>query len=300
MKLGMQRAAALTDLSVPRWSVAFRGGAIDPRGTAAVECVTTRATRVVSLSYEPDSFEVEIDGAISDADVLPDSLRTLADEHMVLEATTLGFVEILLCCRAFRKLGVSSFDVLYVEPVTYTNPRRGVLLHRRDFELSDLVPGYRAIPGFGMLLGDRAPQRGVFFLGYEDARLRRALEDLQMIQAQRATLAFGVPAFQPGWEMDAIANNIGIVKEQNLRGGVYFCGADNPAGAMDILSQVQLGLAANERMFVAPIGTKPHGIGVALFASTTDAVRVIYDHPSRTPGRTDSIAKWHLFTVTEY
>ena len=100
--------------------------------------------------------------------------------------------------------------------------------------------------------------------------------------------------------MDAIANNIRVVSEHNLRGGVHFCGADNPAGAIEILSHVQTALAPGERMFVAPIGTKPHGIGSALFASANSGVGIIYDHPNRTPKRSDSIASWHLFTVNEY
>ena len=100
--------------------------------------------------------------------------------------------------------------------------------------------------------------------------------------------------------MDAIANNIAVVREQNIRGGVYFCGAANPAGAMDVLSQIKCSLGANERMFVAPIGTKPHGIGVRIFAATTTGVGIIYDHPNRIPQRSDSIAHWHLFSVTEY
>lgn len=300
MRLSMQKAKQFAGLALPSWDVGFVGAALDDRGTAAVDLVTTRSARVVPISYRADGITMEVDGSLAAADTLRDQLTTFRGRPIVLEATTLGFVEILLCCRAFRDLGISSFDILYVEPEGYRNPRQQFLLHRRDFELSDAVPGYRAIPGFAILLGDRMAQRGVFFLGYEDARLRRAFEDLQMIQPARAAITIGVPAFKPGWEIDTLANNIAVVREQQIRGGVYFCGAENPAGAIDVLSQVQEGLSPGERMFVAPIGTKPHGIGAALFASRNPGVGVIYDHPRRTHSRSESIANWHLYSVAGF
>ena len=254
------------------------------------------------LCYYPETSEIDIAGKRVSADALPDVLLKLFSGPVVLEATTLGFVEILLCCRAFHKIGIEAFGMTYVEPDRYHAPEleHSHLLHRRDFELSGEVPGYRAIPGNAILLGDRTLQKGVFFLGYEEARLRRAFEDLQMIRPSRSDVVFGVPAFKPGWEMDAIANNIAVIREQNIRGDVYFCGAENPAAVIEKLEDIHKGLAANERLFIAPIGTKPHGIGVALFASQHHNIGIIYDHPQRTSGRSDDIAHWHLFLVRDY
>jgi hypothetical protein len=254
----------------------------------------------MGLAQRTHSIEVEVAGQRVSADGISDALRPMLGGSVVLEATTLGFVEILLCCRALHELGVTAFDLVYVEPERYRNPRRQHLLHRRDFELSSDVPGYRAIPGSAILLGDRAPQKGVFCLGYEEARLRRAFEDLQMIRPSRSAVVFGVPAFKPGWEMDAIANNITVIREQNIRGGVHFCGAENPAAVIEVLSEVYAGLEPGERLFVAPVGTKPHGIGVALFVASHRDVGIIYDHPRRTAGRSFNLARWHMFSVTEY
>ena len=171
MRIGMQKAREEGGLELKQWSVAFRGPTIDDRGTAAVKCVSARSSAVMSISYRPESVSVEVNGAEADADSLPNLLASVVHGRPVLEATTMGFVEILLCCRAFRRLGISAFDITYVEPHAYRSRRKLQLLHRRDFELSDSVPGYRAIPGFAILLDDRTPQRGVFFLGYEEARL---------------------------------------------------------------------------------------------------------------------------------
>lgn len=255
---------------------------------------------MITVRYDPESVQVDVGGLRVDADSFGDTLQSMLGGPVMLEASTLGFVETLLCCRALQGLGITAFDIVYVEPERYRSPRRQHLLHRRDFELSGDVSGYRAIPGHAILLGDRMLQKGIFFLGYEEARLRRAFEDLQMIQPSRAVVAFGVPAFKPGWEMDAIANNIGVIREKNIRGGVYFCGAENPKAVIEILTDIHAGLGQDERMFVGPIGTKPHGVGVALFVTQHRDVRVIYDHPRRTQGRTSRIAHWHLFSVTNY
>lgn len=297
MKLEMQKANDCGRLCHDRWAVALIGKPLDDRGRAAVQYVRDHSDSVVELAYSADDYMVQLDDTSVLAEELIESLRGLLRPPVVLEATTLGFVEVLLCCRCLCKLAVASLDILYVEPQRYRTPRKRNLLHRRDFELSGIVPGYRAIPGFAVLLADRKPQKGVFFLGYEERRLERAFEDMQMIQSSRAVVVFGVPTFRPGWEMDAIANNIAVIREQNIRGGVHFCGAENPASVVEFLRDVRRGLVNGERMFVAPIGTKPHGIGVALFVSEHDDVRVIYDHPHRSPQRSEDVAAWHLYSV---
>lgn len=293
----MQSGKSATEVDWKKWTVGFCGTPLDARGRAAINETKGRASHWFRLSYDSDSFIVDVNGEKVNVDEFLEYLKQLVNGPVLLEATTLGFVEILLCCRGLRDLGIGSFDLSYVEPLGYSRSKKTRVLHNRDFELSSDVPGYRAIPGNAILLGDRRPQKGVFFLGYEESRLRRAFEDLQMLDSARSAIAFGVPAFRPGWEMDAIANNIAVVRENNLRGGVHYCGATNPAAVFELLLEIRNGLADGERLFVAPIGTKPHGIGAALFVSEHRDVGVIYDHPKRRVDRTDQTSDWHLYSV---
>jgi hypothetical protein len=298
--LELQKGACANHITAAAWTTCICGAVLDERGQAAHDEMVKRSNVQLQLTYNPDTFELDFDGTRIGVDSFSSAAGPLFGNRIVLESTTLGFVEILLCCRTFCQIGVSSFDLLYVEPEGYRNPSPRDLLNRRDFELSSDVPGYRAIPGNAILLGDRIQNRGVFFLGYEEARLRRAFEELQMIRPASSIVTFGVPAFRPGWEMDSIANNIGVIREHNILGGVYFCGAENPAAVVDLLIDLREGLAPGERLFIAPIGTKPHGIGAALFGSTHADVGIIYDHPRRTRGRTSKIAHWHLYTVRDF
>ncbi len=300
MRLHLQEGATPHELMWGSWQVVLHGDALDDRGTTVLRELTSKVGSTAQLRYFPDSLEVLVDTTAVSADELPNALRPLMSGRVLLEATTLGLAEIVLCCKALRALGQNAFDIVYVEPGNYTRPDRPGLLQRRDFELSSEVPGYRAIPGSALILRDRKPIRSVFFLGYEEARLRRAFEELQMLSASKTSVTLGVPAFKAGWEMDAMANNIPVIREQNIRGGVHFCGAENPFAVFELLSEVYQGLENGERLVLAPIGTKPHGIGAALFAAMRNDVGIIYDHPQRTRNRSSSVGHWHLFTVEEF
>ena len=210
-------------------------------------------------------------------------------------------MSVLLLCNAFRKLRIDSFEFIYVEPERYQSIETSRLLDKRKFSLSSVAPGFSAVPGNVMILSKRrVKHKGVFFLGYEESRLRRAFEEVPVIQPQLTSVVFGVPAYRPGWEMDSFANNVTVIREKHIQGGVSYCGADNPLAAFEMLSQIKMSLQSNERMFVAPLGTKPHGIGAALFSAKHDGIGVMYDHPVRKKERSDQVAFWHLFRVSGF
>lgn len=296
MKLGMQRAGDAARLLFSDWDIGVFGEDLDERGQAARDFATKHCERVVECGYNPDTFALSLDGKKYQADEVVEAFTELGAGKILLEATTLGFAEIYLACRALRSRSPAGISLLYVEPLEYA-AARDQLLHRRDFELSEEVPGYLPVPGATILLEDRRSQRGVFFLGYEERRLDRAMED-HPITPSRTAVVFGVPAFQPGWEMDAFANNARVLHGRHISGGVHFCGAQNPLAAYDVLVQVSKEREKGEEMFVAPIGTKPHGIGAALFVAENPGVGILYDHPKRKRKRTSKVSSWHLFDVT--
>jgi hypothetical protein len=303
MKILMQEGENISEMTYGHWDVGIVGRQIDERGKAAVSFISQHTDRLIFVDYDSKEFTISVDSAVINAEEIDSYLKGIKGKTIVMESTTLGFVEIFLCCKALYDLGFPQVAFLYVEPESYTlrvresSTRRSLILHKRDFGLSDEVPGYRAIPGATLLMNDRLPQRSVFFLGYEERRLDRALEDNQILKPEACSVAFGVPAFRPGWEMDAFANNIRIIKERNLTGGVYFCGAENPASAVEVLETIYGELRERERLFIAPIGTKPNGVGVALFAATHPTVGILYDHPKRRIDRSEKVSRWHLYNV---
>jgi hypothetical protein len=294
----MQEAESQTELTCTRWVLGIVGKTLDDRGTVATDFVSKHVDCVVPVEYNPETFSLEINNVGAPVDDIETGIREWSKKSILIETTTIGFVELFLLVRALRTLGLKDISFLYVEPRGYAQSRRTPLLHRRDFELSAEVPGYRGIPGAAMIMNDLERQRAVFFLGYEERRLDRALEDFQMLSPDNCSVVFGVPAFQAGWEMDAFANNIRVIRERGLSGGVFFCGAENPAATLDVLAEIRSGLEEKQRLVVAPIGTKPCGLGVALFAILHPDVGLLYDHPQRRAKRTEETANWHLYNAT--
>lgn len=301
MNLQMREVENSSELNLPTYDYGFVGKAIDDRSKEAISFISSVCREVLQIEYNADNFEIQINGETFDAEDLADKLQFCEGKSAIIESTSSGFVEIYLLCKAFKERSIESFDILYVEPLSYKNMGRSKLLRRRDFELTEeFPPNYIGIPGASILLSDLQQQRGVFFLGYEERRLDRALEDYPMIKAVKCVVVFGVPAFKPGWEMDAFANNIRIIRDKNIRGGISYCGAENPKATVSLLQEIQQSLQTGEKLFIAPIGTKPNGVGVALFAAINSDTGLLYDHPVKGKNRSSEVSKWHLYQVKEY
>ncbi len=293
----MQEESSATGLSHAKWDIGLIGKTVDDRGTAATDFIVNNCATTIVLKYDPDEFELDCGESRIPIDEFRNRKPDWSNKSLILEASTLGFAEILLCCAKLRDLAMPA-DILYVEPALYKLSGRTALLHKRDFDLSDEVPGYRGIPGFTLLLDQSAKLTAVCFLGYEERRLDRALEDFDFLRPDSCCVVFGVPAFRPGWEMNAFANNIRVIRERDLRGGVHFCGAENPLAAFQVLDLIKRGMTSVDRMLIAPIGTKPCGIGTALFAVDNPTVGILYDHPQRSEKRSEQVGNWHLYSVS--
>lgn len=294
MNIEMHHGDSKDDVFIPAADIAFVGAATDDRGVAAHEGISNASVGVtLPLSYDPTTLRLRCGPDVFECDEFAPWLATRSMKSVLLEATTLGFPEVLLLCRAAKECSIASIDFLYVEPRDYSAPNCSRVLHRRDFQLSDEIAGYAAIPGCAFLL-DENHQQVVFFCGYEGERLDQAFESLNLAP-DRCSVVLGVPAFRAGWEMNTFANVLPVLRDRSISGGIEFCGADNPAAAYGLLERHYKTKREEDRMFVAPIGTKPHGIGAALFATEHDDVGIIYDHPRRLTKRTNMQTRWHVY-----
>lgn len=298
----MQESGTNYELTHGRWDTVFMGPILDARGKAAVEFASENTARSVQVNYNPDDVMFSAGGRKVPADGASDVLHDFRDDEILLEATTLSFAEIFVILRALVEVAHRRVTLLYVEPERYSNARdrnarlAGVM-NRRDFELSEGGgQRYRAIPGATLWISGSNAHQVVFLLGYEQQRLERALEDFNIL-GRDCAVVFGVPAFKPGWEMNAFANNLGVIERRKLQGGIHYVGAENPAATVELLTNLRLGLTDGQRLIVAPIGTKPTGVGVALFAAIHSDVGLLYDHPIRKEDRSRSVDRWHLFEV---
>ena len=296
MHIEMQSGPDSDCLSHSRWQTGIVGDILDDRGDKAIEFIKKSCDAIYTLRYDPRLLQIRLNEKEMPVDDIQGAIQTLCTNSLILETTTLRVDEILLCCKPVQQLGISSISLLYTEPQRYNRFRQSEVLHRREFDLSTEYEPFAGIPGTRLMLNIAFRTKAVFLVGYEGQRLRKVLDQTD-IRPENSYVVFGVPAFQPGWEMDAFANNLRVIKEKEIARNVLFSGAQNPASVIDALETVYRARGPNEQLVVVPIGTKPHGIGAVLFACEHDDVGVIYDHPNRKYGRSSQVGTWHLFDV---
>ena len=115
-----------------------------------------------------------------------------------------------------------------------------------------------------------------------------------MISAKDIKVVFGIPAFQPGWELNSIVPHLELIENCN----VQYCAANDPSSAYDALEVTRTSLSIGNRMFVAPIGTKPCGVAAAIFASVyPNQVGLLYDHRKKKEKRSKGVSVWHRYSI---
>jgi len=287
------------DFGGMQWKLAYHGGELDQRSRAAIEMAKATSSSTMLMQYlteQPDRLCV--DGNLVGNPAVMEQMRRAG--KVLLETTSLGFVEVLQLLKHAKAAGLDGVDCLYVEPFEYTKDRYLNSSWAREYSLSESrqlesVRGFTTPPELS-----KHDARLVAFLGYEASRLAGACEQNDAIVGWKRYAVFGVPGYAPGWEMNAMANNIDTLVQREFE-SVRYCAASSVSGAYDLLETIhQEGRADQPHTVVAPFGTKPHGIACALFLvgrSSFQASSLIYDHPGRSKGRSSEVRRWHMYRV---
>lgn len=285
------------------WDIAYVGAGLDQRTLASIELAKTCSKSVVLAEFnieQPD--RLNISGVLKPLIALEAELRNVSS--LLLEATSLGTIEILFLLRAAKVAGLSSIDCLYVEPLEYASHVRLNSPWSREYSLS-LGSRLDGVRGFSYKLSDLSPAdtKFVTFLGYEGSRLAQACEQEDLLVSWKQKIAvFGVPGYAPGWDMNSMANNIDCLSRG--RGDfttIRYCSASSVSNAYDLLTGIHNeGSDRGSHTVVAPFGTKPHGIATAMFLvdqSAYQASSLLYDHPARAKDRSTNVRRWHLYRI---
>jgi hypothetical protein len=270
--------------------------AVDTRSTVAASFASKYSQTVFKMLFNPIGSEIFLN---DDKSSFPRFRGIFSGVNSILiEATSLSYSEILYALSAATEARVRRIRLLYIEPVEY---RRGILdrlCDHRDFVLSK-NRRYLGIHRFMTNLSETPPGQAVFFLGYEGARLGQALEQEEVLQHWKKHLVFGVPAFESGWEIDSIANNVAHLTTGDQ---VQYAAASSVLAAYRLLCEMRKNDKEDKSILVAPLGTKPHAIGSALFLvehHANDQAILLYDHPERTEGRSSNVRRWHFYDVID-
>lgn len=296
MILYMQEAENFNTLDFGKWDFAFIGDSVDDRGDEAFSFSQNNSSKIIQLVYNANDMELSFDDKAIMIDDLEEEFDFIQNKKVLIEATTLNFAELLLLLKHI-KLKASNISILYLEPKSYTRINTEPIIHRREFELSGETLGYIPIPGFSGFSLEDTRKKGVFIAGFEAERIDRGIEETSL-SSKNCSIIFGVPAFQPGWEINSFANNIRVIKEQRMEGEMFFGSANNPGAFYDLLEKIYDALFEDEELYIAPVGPKPAGIATAIFAVEKEDINILYDHPKQKKTRSSEIGMWHLYNLS--
>ena len=277
------------------WDFGIRGTqSVDVRSKVARDFVATRCNSHIELNYNLKDKQLEIDGSAVQKNVLNTRLRGM--HSILVDATSLNCPELINILRAAHQERITKVSFLYLEPVEYRRRLPNTLTDRRDFDLS-ANRRYESLHGYSCNLELTPPGTVVFFLGYEGFRMAQALEQEEQLKNWKTHAVFGIPAFQPGWEIDSLANNVAnLAPEHNVR----YANAASVEAAYRLLTELKEEDKSGNPIIVVPIGTKPHTIAASMFLvehNAHDDALLIYDHPQRNQERSMDVRKWHLYDV---
>jgi hypothetical protein len=185
--------------------------------------------------------------------------------------------------------------VVYVEPAEYkysASPTESQI-----FDLSVRIRGISPLPGFATLTESvQADDLFIPLLGFEGTRLSHMIEHVQPA-ANKIIPVVGVPGFRPEYPFHAYVGNKNPLRDTAAWQNVRFALANCPFSAYYVLDSIS---SANPRgtLRIAPIGTKPHGLGAILFKLASHrGVELIYDHPVRSEKRTSGVDRLFVYHV---
>lgn len=289
-------ALDIADIGVA-YDIAFFGQDLDDRGRRSHALTRASAREAHAISYNPAEFSVAVGGETFRADARDAFSVRFAGAKILLDATTLDVPELLLLCACYCNApGVERIGFIYVEPQGYKSSSEAGGTH--GFDLSSSFSSFYPIPGFTPELSRSRSGRLLAFLGFEPSRLQRVLSAIDDgLNIKSFSVAFGVPPYKASWEMHALMQNADVLSKQDAD-DVHYVGANNPYASFELIQKIARIIDANsERLVLAPLGTKPASISVALYAATNQNVRLMFDFPKRVRDRTFGVSRIHYFSV---
>lgn len=277
------------------YTIAFSGNPIDDRGRFTTDTLDKKISKNHHISYDAENFIIKINNEPIKANNSNYFYEKFEGESALLDATTLDVPELILLTK-FLFSTCQRIGYIYAEPESYKLKTidNGEL---HNFTLSETYSPFMPIPGFTPELTTQKQGNLLVFLGFEPSRLSRALSPDEVAHIKTSSVVFGIPPFHASWEMHSLMQNAETLKEAQVK-EVHFAGANDPLTTLNLIKQFAQSFdLSNERLILAPLGTKPAAIGVSLFSAIHDNVRIMYDFPKKLPDRTQGIGKIHHFEV---
>ena len=135
----------------------FCGIPIDDRGVKLLEEIDKHTQNIVEVNFDIDTYAIQLNGqsfpVMSPAQGFNEVCATFKFDSILVESTTIGFVELLIVLKWFNTIDLDEINICYAEPKSYkrrTNYMND--LGKHEFDLSSHSGGFKAIPGFAQVI----------------------------------------------------------------------------------------------------------------------------------------------------
>lgn len=278
----------------------FCGEALDERGEIILSELRKQSkNKLVEITFDVEKYSVSFNGKIYPSrrvnDVLSDLFSGYLDLSVLIDSTTLGFVELLFILKWMKNNDHGDFEVIYAEPEKYKSRINYVSdFGKHEFDLSSHSGGFKAVLGFSKLSSSFEKSMLVAVLGFERARLGQLLELDEGAYIGKILPIFGTPGFKVGWDKHSFFQSVDTLKDKSMR--PEFVSAFSPIDILERLEYIRKSCTGD--IMVAPFGPKPLSLGVGVFlVNNIESVSLKYDHPKKKSGRSEGVGNIHRYLI---
>lgn len=192
----------------------------------------------------------------------------------------------------------SRVRVLYCEPGNYR--RHESPASATTFDLSESFDDVGPLPGFANLTGPVDETQCVLIasLGFEGSRPENLLT--QLSPTPMTIPLVGFPGFQIEYPAFTVDCNRDFLSRSQSYAEIRLARASCPFEAFSAVEQVAKDHPGSY-LYLAPVGTKPHALGLVLYAiRNPGTTEIVYDHPKKKPGRTTGVGLIHLYDLCDF
>lgn len=270
------------------------------RGT--IYCLDT-CENAEKFAYKIEDFDGTIKVTENDKSLIPDLEKLLKSNQfqgarVCIDVTTIkqGLL-FLLIKLLIREVKPSLLFAGYTEPTEYKKRKLSILGETEEYDLYDkIVGGSKAVPGFIKHQSSK-PILLIAPMGFDSQRLQTIFENLK---PKKLIPVVGFPSFVPGWNLTAIKMNYMVLKGSSCFDMVETCEAASPFEMYKLIEEIYHRHISEYDIYIAPLGTRPHCLGAALFASNNPSVYLVYDFPVEKKFRSESVLKANIYHLSKF
>ncbi|MDD3173087.1 MAG: hypothetical protein PHF63_05440 [Herbinix sp.] len=222
---------------------------------------------------------------------LPRLLRALKvdEKSVLLDMSSLDHVLIMFLTKQLLiQVIPRTLFAAYIRPNSYSNQSGNI-----GFSLCSQVMAVNSVPGFARRECDK--QTLCSFLGFEGIRLKGILESVHNVDKFVPFVAF--PSGEPQWYNVTMWNSMDTLQSENKDFAIQKCFSESIFEAVNLLRQ---NIQQDERVVLAPLGTRPHSMACAIFACQHPSTRIIYDYVIENSHRAEGIANITIYHLSSF